>query len=54
MFLVPNMEVQIQIASLFDALDEQISDLTALFEFELESLLELKESTLQEAFRGNL
>ena len=51
---VPSMELQIQIASLFDALDEQISDLTNLFELELESLIELKQSILQEAFNGNL
>ena len=39
---VPNMEVQIQIASLFDALDEQISDLIVLSDLELESLHELE------------
>ena len=51
---VPSMEHQYQIASMFDDLDENISQINGLYETELQSLQQLKESILQEAFSGKL
>jgi len=51
---VPSMEQQHQIASMFDDLDEQVSHMNGLYERELQSLQELKQSIFQEAFSGKL
>ena len=51
---VPSMEHQHQIASMFDDLAVQTSHMNGLYERKLQFLEELKQSTLQEAFNGNL
>jgi len=51
---VPSKEQQHQIESMFDDLDEQASQMNGLYERELQSLEELKQSILQEAFNGEL
>jgi type I restriction enzyme, S subunit len=50
----PDMKQQQQIASTFDELDEQALQMKKLFEHELQSLDELKQSLLHEAFSGKL
>ena len=51
---VPSMELQHQIASMFDDLAVQVSHMDGLYERELQSFQELKQSILQEAFNGTL
>ena len=51
---VPSMEIQREIASMFDQLDDQVAEMIRLCEHEVDSLRELQHSILQEAFNGTL
>jgi len=51
---VPSIERQHEIASMFDELDEQVSQLNNLYERESHIFEELRHSILQEAFIGKL
>jgi type I restriction enzyme, S subunit len=51
---VTSIEHQHKIASMFDELDEQVSQIEGLYEIKLQSLEELKQSILKEAFNGKL
>ena len=49
---VPEMEIQQQIVSMLDELDEQVSAMSQLQKHNLESLNELRQSVLEIAFNG--
>ena len=51
---VPSMEIQREISSMFDQLDEQVAEMIRLYEHEADSLKEVQNSVLQEAFSGRL